>query len=57
MNQLTKILVLLFFVALQTTAFAQYTKVNNDPDEDFKNAKAYWQKEQYSLAFPIFKNL
>ena len=57
MNQLTKIFVLLFFVVLQTTAFAQYTKMNNDPDEDFKTAKAYWQKEQYSLAFPIFKNL
>lgn len=42
-------------IAIFTTA--QSTKNNNDPDEAFKIAKEYWQKEQYSLAFPIFKSL
>jgi TolA-binding protein len=36
---------------------AQFTKTNNDPDEDFKTAKEYLQREQYSLAYPIFKSL
>ena len=36
---------------------AQSTKINNDPDVDFKQAKEFFQKEQYSLAYPVFKNL
>lgn len=36
---------------------AQYTKVNNDPDAAFKSAKELFQKEQYSLAYPVFKYL
>lgn len=36
---------------------AQATKANNDPDADFKLAKELYQKEQFSLAFPLFKNL
>jgi TolA-binding protein len=36
---------------------AQFTKANNDPDEDFKTAKDYLQREQFSLAYPIFKQL
>ncbi len=39
------------------TGNAQSTKINNDPDADFKQAKEFFQKEQYSLAYPVFKNL
>lgn len=44
---------LFFNAALQ----AQSTFTHNDPDELFKQAKLYYQKEQYSLAYPVFKNL
>jgi len=44
--------VLLFF-----TAQAQYTKANDDPDAEFKLAKELYQKEQFSLAYPLFKML
>jgi TolA-binding protein len=36
---------------------AQYTKVNDDPDAAFKSAKELFQKEQFSLAYPVFKYL
>ncbi|NNV54480.1 tetratricopeptide repeat protein [Limnovirga soli] len=36
---------------------AQYTKANDDPDADFKLAKELYQKEQFSLAYPLFKQL
>lgn len=36
---------------------AQLAQVWQDPDADFKNAKELFQKEQYSLAYPVFKNL
>jgi tetratricopeptide (TPR) repeat protein len=39
------------------TARAQGSKFHNDPDEDFKLAKELYQKEQFSLAYPLFKNL
>ncbi|HVX52664.1 MAG TPA: tetratricopeptide repeat protein, partial [Chitinophagaceae bacterium] len=49
----------LFFTALLLvlTAQAQYTKANDDPDADFKLAKELYQKQQFSLAYPLFKKL
>lgn len=38
-------------------SFAQATQANIDPDADFKLAKEFFQKEQYSLAYPMFKHL
>jgi tetratricopeptide (TPR) repeat protein len=38
-------------------SFAQETRFYNDPDAKFKEAKEYFQKEQYSLAYPILKEL
>lgn len=38
-------------------SFAQETSFYNDPDARFKEAKEYYQKEQYSLAYPILKEL
>ncbi len=44
--------VLLFYVSK-----AQFTKENDDPDADFKLAKELYLKEQFSLAYPLFKTL
>jgi TolA-binding protein len=37
--------------------FSQATMANNDPDADFKLAKELYQKDQFSLAYPLFKSL
>lgn len=44
-------------LAIQFHPSAQATQANMDPDADFKLAKELYQKEQYSLAYPIFKNI
>src|SRR3954471_22562578 len=36
---------------------AQATKENSDPDVEFKLAKELYMKEQFSLAYPLFKEL
>lgn len=36
---------------------AQLTKNHLDPDAEFKNAKDLYQKEQFSLAYPVFKKI
>ncbi len=36
---------------------AQQTAIYKDPQSTFKEAKEYFQKEQYSLAYPLFKEL
>lgn len=38
-------------------SLAQQTRFYSDPEEKFKEAKEYFQKEQYSLAYPLFKEL
>lgn len=57
MYQLKKVSLLLLFIVLFLATIAQSTKDNNDEDQSYKTAKDYWQKEQYSLAYPIFKRL
>ena len=49
----------LIIVALLCTSaiFSQQTKYYTDPQEKFKEAKEYFQKEQYSLAYPLLKEL
>ncbi len=49
----------LFVVALlfSTAIISQQTKYYTDPQEKFKEAKDYFQKEQYSLAYPLLKEL
>src|SRR5882757_563607 len=49
----------LFVVALlfTTAIFSQQSKYYSDPQEKFKEAKEYFQKEQYSLAYPLLKEL
>ncbi len=50
---------ILFFFAIVVTSFlfAQQTLFLNDPQAAFKQAKEYYQKEYYSLAYPLFKEL
>ena len=38
-------------------ANAQSTKIYNDADASFKAAKEYFQNEQYSLAYPLLKEV
>src|ERR1043165_6187738 len=52
-----RILVLAATVFSVTTINAQQTKIFTDPHEKFNEAKEYFQKEQYSLAYPLFKEL
>ena len=48
-----------FFIATLTGmyCFGQQTRFYSDPQEKFKEAKEYFQKEQYSLAYPLFREL
>src|SRR5436190_10208083 len=49
----------LLAIAITTSifTFSQQTRFYSDPDTKFKEAKEYFQKEQYSLAYPLFKEL
>ena len=48
---------LIIAIGSALTATSQSTKLYNDPQETFKEAKEYFQKEQYSLAYPLLKEL
>ncbi|MBN8673297.1 MAG: tetratricopeptide repeat protein [Chitinophagales bacterium] len=50
-------LVLAIAVVTSVTAFSQSTRFYTDPQATFKEAKEYFQKEQYSLAYPLFREL
>jgi len=52
-----RILVLVATVISVFSLQAQQTRIFTDPQEKFKEAKEYYQKEQYSLAYPLFKEL
>lgn len=43
--------------ALHIQVLAQATQAIIDPDADFKLAKEHYQKEQYSLAYPLFQKI
>lgn len=47
----------LLLSALSLHAYSQKTFFFNDPQEKFNEAKEYYQKGQYNLAYPIFKEL
>ena len=47
----------LLLSAAQYGLFAQATQINKDPDEDFKLAKELYQKGEFSLAYPLFKQV
>ena len=48
---------LAFAILFSISAFSQQTRFYDDPESTFKEAKEYFQKEQYSLAYPLFKEL
>ena len=49
------IVTLVFLATISATA--QQTRFYTDPEEKFKEAKEYYQKEEYSLAYPLLKEL
>jgi TolA-binding protein len=49
--------ILLFLTVFPHILEAQFTKINLDPDAEFKNAQELYQKDLYSLAYPVFKML
>jgi TolA-binding protein len=42
---------------LSISSFSQQTRYYSDPEATFKEAKEYFQKDQFSLAYPLFKEL
>ncbi|WP_430896880.1 MULTISPECIES: tetratricopeptide repeat protein [unclassified Paraflavitalea] len=53
-----KITVILAFLGCGLTGLkAQETKILLDPQANFQQAKEYYQREQYSLAYPLFRDL
>jgi len=48
---------LIIAITLSFSAFSQQTRFYTDPEATFREAKEYFQKEQYSLAYPLFKEL
>src|SRR5258705_2506882 len=42
---------------LSVSVFSQQTTYFSDPETTFKEAKEYFLKEQYSLAYPLFRDL
>lgn len=58
MNLYSKQLSIFFLaVVFSASANAQFSKNNDDPDADFKQAKELYQHNQFSLAYPLFKIL
>src|SRR5690349_5614875 len=52
-----KISISLSFCLASFLSFSQQTNFYKDPQNKFNEAKEYFQKEQYNLAYPIFKEL
>jgi TolA-binding protein len=52
-----KTTVFIIFIGIFNFSIAQQTRIINDPQASFKQAKEYFQREQYSLAYPLFKDL
>lgn len=57
MKKTFRIFLLIGLVVSGTTLRAQLTKIHTDPDAAFKRAKDLYQKEQFSLAYPVFKQV
>jgi len=54
---MNKLYLPLLLCAISSISFAQKTFYYSDPQERFHEAKEYYQKGQYNLAYPIFKEL
>jgi TolA-binding protein len=51
------LIILLIATFLSIPVFSQQTRFYADPESVFKEAKEYFQKDQFSLAYPLFKEL
>jgi len=49
--------IVILALLLSISVIAQQTRFYSDPEEKFKEAKEYFQKEEYSLAYPLLKEL
>lgn len=52
-----KLTALIYLLLLFYFSSAQSTKIYNDPDADFKQAKELYQQQKFSLAYPLFEKL
>src|SRR5688572_8000293 len=52
-----KLCSLSLFVTCSILSFSQSTYTFSDPQRKFNEAKEYFQKEQYNLAYPLLKEL
>lgn len=52
-----KLLLLLLFAAFSFSTYAQPTHVITDPEKKYKEAKEFFIKEDYALAYPLLKEL
>jgi tetratricopeptide (TPR) repeat protein len=57
MKKTFRIFLFVWLAANGTALQAQLTQVHTDPDAAFKRAKDLYQKEQFSLAYPVFKQV
>jgi hypothetical protein len=48
---------LAFVTLISVSVLSQQTRYYSDPSTTFREAKEYFQKEQYGLAYPLFKEL
>ncbi len=56
-ERMKRILLILVVAFLSYSSFSQQPRVLDDPNAMFHQAKEYFQKEHYSLAYPLFKDL
>ena len=52
-----KIYISFSFLCISFLSFSQQARYFKDPEEKFNEAKEYFQKEQYNLAYPLLKEL
>lgn len=57
MKKTCRLFVIILVSGISVQLQAQFTQTHLDPDAEFKNAKELYQKEQFSLAYPVFKKL
>jgi TolA-binding protein len=48
---------ILLFLIISVTSFSQQTRIYTDPLETYHKAKELYQKGQYNLAYPMFRDL
>ncbi|MEO7531055.1 MAG: tetratricopeptide repeat protein, partial [Sediminibacterium sp.] len=57
MKKFVRIFLLASICMIGLQLSAQLTQYHLDPDAEFKNARELYQKEQFSLAYPVFKKI